>query len=514
MKIKRLLIANRGEIAVRIIRACRESGIAPVAVFSEADREALHVGLADAAYCIGPAPAKASYLNIESLLKAAEASQADAIHPGYGFLSENADFAAACAQGGITFVGPPASVMRRLGDKIEAKRLMEQAGVPVVPGYSGDDQTDEVLLDRAKQIGMPLLIKASAGGGGRGMRVVTYEADIADSIEEARREAKAAFGDDRVLLERYIAKARHIEVQIFGDTHGSVNHLFERECSIQRRHQKIIEESPSPALTPELRKQITEAAVAVGKAAGYVNAGTVEFLLETPPDGPPRFYFLEVNTRLQVEHPVTELLTGLDLVRLQFQIAEGEPLPFTQEQCLASGHAMEVRIYAEDAAVGFQPSVGTLSQWIEPSGPGVRIDSGVARGSVVSPYYDPMLAKLIVRGADRAETLERLEQAILNFHVLGVQTNLAYLLAILRDPAFRAGDLSTRFLEQRFADWKPDAAIPNEVLLALAGAAVTAGSSSGKSSKQGVSVTGKSAIRSGTDNISELWRASDGWRNT
>ena len=514
MKIKRLLIANRGEIAVRIIRACREADIVPIAVFSEADREAMHVGLADAAYCIGPAPAKASYLNSESLIRAAEATQADAIHPGYGFLSENAEFAAACARAGITFVGPPADVMRRLGDKIEAKRLMEQAGVPVVPGYSGDDQTDAVLLEQAKQIGMPLLIKASAGGGGRGMRVVTNEADTADSLDEARREAKAAFGDDRVLLERYVAKARHIEVQIFGDTQGSVIHLFERECSIQRRHQKIIEESPSPALTPELRKQITEAAVAVGKAAGYINAGTVEFLFETPADGPPRFYFLEVNTRLQVEHPVTELLTELDLVRLQFRIAEGEPLPFTQEECVATGHAMEVRVYAEDAAVGFQPSVGTLSQWIEPSGPGVRVDSGVRRGSVVSPYYDPMLAKLIVRGADRAETMARLEQAILNFHVLGVQTNLAYLLAILRDAAFREGDLSTRFLEQRFADWKPDVVIPNEVLLALAGTVVTAGSLAGKSSKHSDSVTGKSASGRGIENSLGLWRSSGRWRNT
>ncbi len=502
-KIKRLLIANRGEIAVRIIRACREAGIAPIAVFSEADRDALHVSLADAAYCLGPAPAKASYLNMQALLEAATATNADAVHPGYGFLSENADFADACAAQGLTFVGPPGEVMRRLGDKIEAKRLMMQAGVPVVPGYNGDDQSDAVLHREAAQIGMPLLIKAAAGGGGRGMRVVTRGEDIADSLEEARREAQAAFGDDRLLLERYVTTARHIEVQIFGDRQGDVIHLFERECSIQRRHQKIIEESPSPALTPELREQITDAAVRVAKAAGYVNAGTVEFLLETPPEGEPRFYFLEVNTRLQVEHPVTELLTGLDLARLQFRLAEGEPLPFTQAQCLASGHAMEVRIYAEDAANHFQPSTGDLALWIEPSGPGVRVDSGVARGGVVSPYYDPMLAKLIVRGADRAETLARLEQALQQFHVLGVETNLPFLLAIVRDAAFRAGDLSTRFLEQRFANWKPDATVPDEVLLALA-----ALSAAPEPTLQ------SSASRPEPAEVFTPWRASGAWRNT
>jgi 3-methylcrotonyl-CoA carboxylase alpha subunit len=498
---KRLLIANRGEIAVRIMRACREAGISPVAVFSEADRTARHVSLADLACCIGPGPAKESYLRIDNILEAAVAMQADAIHPGYGFLSENAGFAAACAATGITFVGPPADVIRLLGDKIEAKRLMERADVPVVPGYNGDDQSDRLLRRQAQQIGLPLLIKAAAGGGGRGMRVVTQAEQLEESLQEARREAKAAFGDDRLLLERYIEKARHIEVQIFGDIQGEAIHLYERECSIQRRHQKIIEESPSPALTPELRERITAAAVRVCRAAGYVNAGTVEFLLEESPDGEHRFYFLEVNTRLQVEHPVTELLTGLDLVRLQFRIADGEPLPYRQEQIIASGHAMEVRIYAEDAAANYQPSIGRLAQWIEPSGPGVRVDSGVVRGSEVTPYYDPMLAKLIVRGQDRAATLSRMEQALMGFHALGVRTNIPYLLDIVRHPAFRAGELSTRFLEQHFSGWRANAALPPAVLLALAAEAVTAGSQR------------PSAAIGKAEAATTPWHSANGWRN-
>ena len=470
---KRLLIANRGEIAVRIIRACREMGITPLAVYSEADRNALHVGLAEEAVCIGAAPAKDSYLNISNLLDAAKQLKADAVHPGYGFLSENADFALACEKAGLVFVGPPSGVIRLLGDKIAAKQLMRNAGVPVIPGYYGDEQSDARLQAEAGQMELPLLVKAAGGGGGRGMRVVTQREQLADAIDEARREAQAAFGDDRLLLERYVARPRHIEVQIFGDAQGNVVHLFERECSIQRRHQKILEESPSPILTPELRARMTDAATAAGRAAGYVNAGTVEFLLETRPNGEFAFYFLEVNTRLQVEHPVTETITGLDLVRLQLQIADGKLLPFAQEELRISGHALEARIYAEDAATGFLPSAGNLAQWQEPTGPGIRVDAGVERGSDVSPYYDPMLAKLIVSGATREESLNRMEQALRQFAVLGVQTNIAYLLAIVRHPAFQAGDLSTQFLNDHFAEWKPSNPIPKEVLLALAAEAVT-----------------------------------------
>jgi 3-methylcrotonyl-CoA carboxylase alpha subunit len=498
----RLLIANRGEIAVRIIRACREAGISPVAVYSEADRDALHVALADLALPIGPAPATESYLHIPNLLQAARLAGADAIHPGYGFLSEKAGFAEACAEAGFVFVGPPSDVIRRLGDKIEAKRLMERAGVPIVPGYNGANQSNARLKREARQIGAPLLVKAAAGGGGRGMRVVNVLEDLTPALEEARREAQAAFGDDRLLLERYIPAARHIEFQIFGDTRGNLVHLFERECSIQRRHQKIVEESPSPVLTPELRAQMAAAAVQAGRAVGYSSAGTVEFLFEERPDGDHRFYFLEVNTRLQVEHPVTELLTGRDLVRWQLRVAGGEPLPVSQEQITAAGHALEVRIYAEDPAVGFLPSVGRLEQWIAPEGPGVRVDSGVRRGSEVSSYYDPMLAKLIVHAEDREAAIARMEQALQQFAILGVQTNLAYLLAIARHPVFRAGALSTDFLKTHFARWKPAAELPEEVLLALAAEAVT---------RPAVRAD-RPAVASDGDPYSP-WRKGTAWRN-
>ena len=471
--IQRILIANRGEIAVRLIRACRERGIAPIAVYSEADREAPHVALAEEAYLVGPGPASESYLRQDNLLRAAHLARADAIHPGYGFLSENATFAQACVDAGLTFVGPPAEVIRLLGDKSAAKRTMEAAGVPVVPGFTDDSASAERLQAEATRIGTPLVIKAAAGGGGRGMRVVRDLHAFGALVDEARREAQAAFGDDRVLLERYIERPRHVEFQIFGDSHGNVVHLFERECSIQRRHQKIVEESPSPILTPEIRAKMADAAVRAGAAAGYVNAGTVEFLLEERPDGSHNFYFLEVNTRLQVEHPVTELITGLDLVQLQLQIAAGAPLPFTQQQISSSGHAIEVRIYAEDAAAGFLPSVGRLAQWIAPVGPGIRVDSGVERGSEVSPYYDPMLAKLIVYGTNRDQALARLEQALLAFPVLGVRTNIAYLLAICRHPEFRAGHTHTGFLAEHFARWQPDETVPNDVLLALTAEALT-----------------------------------------
>ncbi len=497
----KVLIANRGEIAVRIARACREAGLACVAVYSDADRGAPHVALADAAVRLGPAPAAESYLNIDRLLDAAQRSGADAVHPGYGFLSENADFAAACEAAGLIFIGPPSGVIRLLGDKIAAKDRMASAGVPVVPGYRGEDQAASRLQAEAERIGTPLLIKAAAGGGGRGMRVVEALGTFESALDAARREALAAFGDDRVLLERYVAHARHVEFQILADNHGHVVHLFERECSIQRRHQKIIEESPSPALDAALRARMAEAAVGAGVAAGYVNAGTVEFLLETPPGGDPSFYFLEVNTRLQVEHPVTEMLTGRDLVRLQLDIAQGAPLPFTQEEIRAAGHAVEVRVYAEDAAAGFLPSVGRLTQWIEPRGPGVRVDSGVERGGEVSPYYDPMLAKLIVHAADRAAALARLERALRAFHAIGVKTNIDYLLAIVTHPAFRAGELSTDFLHRHFEGWTPPADLPDEILLALAALAVTTAGPA------------KTVATVADGDAMSPWRAGSSWRN-
>lgn len=501
MKIKRLLIANRGEIAVRIICACREAGVSPVAVFSEADRGALHPALADAAVCIGAAPAGESYLRGDRIIEATQKTGADAIHPGYGFLSENAEFAAQCREASLCFVGPPADVIRRLGDKSEAKRLAQQAGVPTVPGYIGDDQSDERLTREAEQIGAPLLIKARAGGGGRGMRRVDDLTDLPSQLAEARREALAAFGSDHVLLERYLTHPRHIEVQIFGDAHGNVVALFERECSIQRRHQKILEESPSPVLTVELRREMSEAAIAAGKAAGYVNAGTVEFLLEETKEGP-RFYFLEVNTRLQVEHPVTELRTGLDLVRLQFAVAEGMPLPFADGSVPDAGHAIEARICAEDASRNFLPSTGRLLQWLEPTGPGIRVDSGVVAGSDITSYYDPLLAKLIVHGADRTQSIERLEQALCNFHVLGVQTNIPYLLDIVRHPEFRAGNTFTGFLQTHFKEWQPPADIPNPVLLALAAESLT------RRESRGLSTAAKQPRTEET-----LWQQTGGWRN-
>ncbi len=500
---KRLLVANRGEIAVRLIRACREAGVVSIAVYSDADKDALHVALADLAMPIGPAPAAESYLNQAAILEAARQSEADAVHPGYGFLSENADFAQAVADAGFIWVGPPAPVIRALGDKSRAKTLMQNAGVPVVPGYNGDDQREAKLTAEAQAIGVPLLIKASAGGGGRGMRLVTELADFPALLAEASREAQSAFGEGRVLLERYVQRPHHVEFQIFGDAHGSVVHLFERECSIQRRHQKIVEESPAPILTPALRTEMAAAAVAAGRAAGYVNAGTVEFLVEPGANGDAaRFYFLEVNTRLQVEHPVTEGITGLDLVQWQLQVARGEPLPLTQEQITSRGHAIETRIYAEDPSTGFLPSLGTLAHWGEPSGPGVRVDSGVEGGGEVSPYYDPMLAKLITQGATRAEALARMEQALTNFAVLGVTTNIAFLRDIVRSPAFQAGDTPTDFLARHFPRWQPPADVPEAVLLALAADAVTF------TETRPASFAGASE-----GDVYSPWHAGTGWRN-
>lgn len=439
--LKKILIANRGEIAVRIIRSARELGIATVAVYSDADAQAPHVELADEAIHIGAAPATASYLDVERIIDAARTSGAEAIHPGYGFLSENADFAAACATAGITFIGPSADVIRIMGSKREAKALMERNGVPVVPGFFGD-VSDEELAARAREIGFPVLIKASAGGGGRGMRLVKSAEAFADALNSARREAKSAFADDSVLLEKYIERPRHIEVQIFGDQHGQVIHLFERDCSVQRRYQKLIEEAPAGHLSESQRETLYRAAVLAGSAAGYVGAGTVEFVV----DEAGHVYFIEMNTRLQVEHPVTEMITGLDLVALQLRVAAGEPLP-AQETITAHGHAFELRLCAEDAERDFAPSTGLITHFAVPEGD-VRVDHGIGAGLAISPYYDSMIAKIIVHGPDRTAALARARAALEATRVVGVTTNRGFLHAILGHPGFVTGRVDTHFIEQ------------------------------------------------------------------
>jgi 3-methylcrotonyl-CoA carboxylase alpha subunit len=441
---ERVLVANRGEIAVRVMAACQELGIRAIAVYSDADRDAMHVRRADEAHLIGPASAAESYLSIPAVLGAARTSGAQAIHPGYGFLSENADFAQACAEAGVIFIGPPPAAMRLMGSKIAAKHAVEAAGVPTVPGYMGEARDTKALLKEAQRIGFPLLIKASAGGGGKGMRVVQAPGEFAAALESARREALAAFGDDSVFLEKLVLAPRHVEFQILADAHGNVIHLGERECSIQRRHQKVLEESPCVALSPRLREEMGAAAVAAACAAGYVNAGTCEFLLRDSG----QYYFLEMNTRLQVEHPVTELVTGLDLVHLQIQIAAGEPLRLTQRDITARGHAIEVRLYAEDPARGYLPSTGTVEAFVPPVAPGVRLDAGAEVGDRVGVDYDPMLAKLIVHAPDRPAAVARLRWALDHWAVLGVGTNLALLRAIAAAPDFAAGRMHINWLEQ------------------------------------------------------------------
>jgi 3-methylcrotonyl-CoA carboxylase alpha subunit len=443
-RLSTLLIANRGEIACRVIRTARRMGLRTVAVFSDADAEAMHVAMADAAIRIGPAPARDSYLNIPALLDAARETGADAIHPGYGFLSENADFAEACAQARIVFVGPPPAAIRAMGSKAAAKALMERAGVPLVPGYHGEDQSDATLREAAARIGFPILVKASAGGGGKGMKIAAAAAALDEAIALARGEARSAFGDDRLLLERYLTKPRHVEIQVFADTHGNALSLFERDCSIQRRHQKVVEEAPAPGMTPERRAAMGQAACDAARAIGYVGAGTVEFIAEGE-----SFHFMEMNTRLQVEHPVTEAITGLDLVEWQLRVAAGEPLP-TLHPAIA-GHAIEVRLYAEDPARDFAPSTGTLRRLSLPQGEGIRVDAGVRQGDAVSVNYDPMLAKIIAHGADREEARRRLLRAVAQTEVAGVRTNLPLLRAILANPAFAAADLDTGFIA-RHAD--------------------------------------------------------------
>ena len=444
--IKRLLIANRGEIALRVIRACRELGIETVAVYSDADQRAPHVSAADRAIALGAAPAVSSYLSIPRLLDAVVESGADAVHPGYGFLSENAAFAAACEDAGVIFVGPPSQVIAQMGSKIGARRLMTAAGVPVVPGETPDDQTDAGLRRAIDRVGLPALIKASAGGGGRGMRRVRRADEIGDALDAARREAAAAFADATLYVERLLDRPRHVEVQIFADDHGHVMHLFERECSVQRRHQKIIEESPSPGITPALRARMTAAASDAARAAGYRNAGTIEFLVEGTGDDA-RFYFLEMNTRLQVEHPVTEQVTGVDLVRAQLIVAAGEPLPWIERAPMQRGHTIEARVYAEDPSQGFIPQAGALLLYREPRLPGVRIDSGVVEGSDISVYYDPMIAKVIASAETRDAAIVRLIAALRDFPILGILTNIPFLLRILDHATFRAGEIDTGFLE-------------------------------------------------------------------
>ena len=441
---EKILIANRGEIAVRVINTARKEGYRTVAVFSEADADALHVQLADEAVCIGPAPVGESYLSIEKIIDAAKRTGADGVHPGYGFLSENAGFAKACADAGLTFIGPSAEAIELMGSKRLSKLAMIDAGVPCVPGYSGADQSDEVLAAEAKKIGYPLMIKASAGGGGRGMRLVENADEFAANVLTARSEAENAFGNGELILEKAVLEPRHIEIQVFGDKHGNIVHLFERDCSIQRRHQKVVEEAPSPFMTDDLRAAMTRAAVDAAKACDYVGAGTVEFLV----DKDRNFYFLEMNTRLQVEHPVTELVTGQDLVAWQLQVAEGEPLPVTQDEVTLKGHAIEVRLYAEDPAKNFLPQTGVVQNWDVPVRDGVRVDHSVMNGQVVSAHYDPMLAKIMGHGASRTAALRRLKSALLDTQLLGLAHNRAFLAEIISNPVFAEGGATTAFLEE------------------------------------------------------------------
>ena len=458
-----ILIANRGEIALRIIRACHKLGLRAVAVYSDADADSPHVLAADDAVRLGPAPAAGSYLNIPALLSAAARAGADAIHPGYGFLAENADFARACAEAGLLFVGPSPDAIAAMGDKRAARQLAAKLGLPVLPGYDGPEQDDETLTHEAARLGYPLMVKAAAGGGGRGMRLVNAPDELAAALAGARREAAAAFGNGDLLLERAVLRPRHVEVQVFGDSHGRVVHLGERECSVQRRHQKVIEESPSPAVSPALRAAMGAAAVALAAAVGYTGAGTVEFLL----DETGRFTFLEMNTRLQVEHPVTELVTGIDLVEWQLRVAAGEALPWAQDDITLTGHAIEARLYAEDPAADFRPTGGDVLLWQPPTGEGVRVDDGIATGSVVGGHYDPLLAKIIAAGPTRADALRHLGRALADTVLLGLTTNLAYLRAVVAHPGFVAPEaLSTRFLEEALPDWRP-AHDPDETAAAL-----------------------------------------------
>ncbi len=522
----KILVANRGEIAVRVIRACREMGIATVAVYSEADAGAMHVRLADEAILIGPAPAAESYLSIAKIVEAARRSGAEAIHPGYGFLSENAAFAEAVEAAGLVFIGPSPAAMRAMGDKAAARAAMEAAGVPVVPGYHGlpgSPPSDDELAVAAARIGYPLLVKATAGGGGRGMRVISEAAGLAEGIAAARREALHAFGEGTLFVERYIARAHHVEIQVLGDSKGNLLHLFERECSVQRRHQKIIEESPSPLLDEGLRASMGATAVRAAKAAGYSNAGTVEFIVDPETRG---FYFLEMNTRLQVEHPVTESVAGLDLVRWQIRIAAGEALPFRQEDLRSRGHAIECRLYAEDPSRGFLPTGGRLLRFAPPAGPGIRVDSGFAEGDSVGLHYDPLLAKIICSAEDRPTALARMRQALRGMAVLGIVTNWEFLRRLLDEPDFEEGRVHTTWIEERLQDWRPEELSPPPEFLAAAALAFGAGGMSDSgydrrpadhaahtaAGSEGIGGAGRSASDFRADPYSP-WRAADAFRS-
>ncbi len=446
--IKKVLIANRGEIAVRIIRAAKDLGIRTVAVYSEADKDALHVRLADQSVCIGPAPSNQSYLVYQNILGAAEATKADAIHPGYGFLAENADFADACHALGIEFIGPNSAAIRGMGDKATARKTMTAAGVPIIPGSKDIIKMEDEAIETAKKVGYPVIIKASAGGGGKGMRVVREEKDLITNFHLASNEALASFKNPDVYMEHYVEDPRHIEVQIIGDKHGNVCHLFERDCSVQRRHQKLIEEAPSPALSEETRKAMGEAAVRAAQAVNYHSAGTIEFLL----DKTGKFFFMEMNTRIQVEHPVTEMITGIDLVKQQFLVASGEKLSFTQDDIKHQGHALECRINAEDSTNNFAPSPGKVTKYIPSGGYGIRIESAVYQDYVIKPYYDSMIAKLIVYGKDRTEAIARMKRALSEFIVEGVATTIPFHQRVMDNKVFVSGDFNTSFIEKHFAD--------------------------------------------------------------
>jgi 3-methylcrotonyl-CoA carboxylase alpha subunit len=487
----KVLIANRGEIACRVARTCRRMGIRTVALYTATDRAALHVGAADEARRVE------GYLDIAAVLAAARDSRAEAIHPGYGFLSENAEFAAACRAAGIVFIGPSPEAIAAMGDKAAAKRLMEKAGVPLVPGYHGEKQDAALLEKEAARIGFPVLIKPSAGGGGKGMKVVSEKSSFAAQLEASKREAKSSFGDDRVLIERYLERPRHIEVQVFGDTQGNVVHLFERDCSVQRRHQKVLEEAPAPGLSAAKRMEMGAAAVAAAKAIAYSGAGTIEFIAEQ--DG--RFYFMEMNTRLQVEHPVTEMITGLDLVEWQLRVAAGEPLPATQEKLVFRGHAIEARIYAEDPARDFLPSTGRIAHLRFPEQSArVRIDSGVGAGAEITPWYDPMIAKLIVHGSDRGRALARLSQALAEVEIAGPRTNVAFLRRVAASRAFAAAELDTGLIERNRAELFLDKETSREILAAAALAEIL---------EETQAASARAAVS--TDPYSP-WDRVDGWR--
>jgi acetyl-CoA carboxylase biotin carboxylase subunit len=492
----KILIANRGEIAIRIMRACKELGIKTVAVYSEADANAQHVQLADEAVLLGSAAPKESYLNVDKLISAAMQTKADAIHPGYGFLSENASFAAAVESAGRTFIGPSAYSIHAMGDKAESKILMKQSGVPTVPGFEGLESNND-FQKAAQEIGYPVLVKASAGGGGKGMRVVNQESELSEAIESARSEALNSFGDERLLIEKYLANAHHIEFQVFGDKQGNLVHLFERECSVQRRHQKIIEETPSPLLTAELREQMGRAAVAAAKAVNYYNAGTIEFIFDPTTS---QYYFLEMNTRLQVEHPITELVAGIDLVQWQIRIAAGEKFPFTQSDFHQHGHAIECRVYAENPANGFFPSTGSLLQFIEPRGPGIRVDSGFTTGSEVTHFYDPLLAKLIIHAENRETAIQRMRTALRDFVVHGVVTNIDFLQAVMAHEDFAQGKVSTRWVEKNFGEWQSTKAEKESLIAAALADVVFAG------------VKSQPAVSNETDPFNP-WKQTKSYRN-